>query len=413
MENYESKDNDGQARSPWETTDFPSFNNNEKENEDNGITQETIDYFVNNPKEIDKLAQEIVAARKDAKEGAAWDKEKRAYIGEDGLPRDWAHLVGHLKNNPETIKTAIETLQSLQSNDTAGDIEPTTDDAETDNIEAGAEETVEEEKTPEDIAEEKALTASDENESINPIDRPNEELAERGKSPSEALALKKAKEYIDRARNTTHGLGIPRKIAKELQENFDEIMEISSDGVKGYYDKHFDSAKRERDKKEKEIKELKQQLYEISGFAFPWSKKAREKRELGKKLDEARGKYDELVDFTKSERDYLSSLPEEDQKTIYYTDMMMAQAISAERRDIDGCDAEIAKLDALEQELKKPAERRNQKVVAEAHIDSENDDIIRELIAERRKMLEERKRDIRAVFTKAFPDFTAPEEDAA
>lgn len=101
--------------------------------DDNGISQEDIDKFTNNPKLIDALAQDLVAARKDMKEGATWDKEKRSYIGEDGLPRDWAHLVGHLKNNPGAIKTAIESLQKLQSEDAPAEDQPVDD-----NIEDGA-----------------------------------------------------------------------------------------------------------------------------------------------------------------------------------------------------------------------------------------------------------------------------------
>ena len=97
--------------------------------------KEAVEYFSKNPDEIDRLARELVAARKDAKEGATWDTEKRAYIGEDGLARDWAHLVGQLKNNPDSIKTAIESLQGLQEKDEADDAE---DEAAKDNGEVSA-----------------------------------------------------------------------------------------------------------------------------------------------------------------------------------------------------------------------------------------------------------------------------------
>ena len=100
--------------------------------DDNGISQEDIDKFTNNPKLIDALAQDLVAARKDMKEGATWDKEKRSYIGEDGLPRDWAHLVGHLKSNPEAIKTAVESLQKLQSENNPTEDQPSDDNIEDD-----------------------------------------------------------------------------------------------------------------------------------------------------------------------------------------------------------------------------------------------------------------------------------------
>ena len=87
------------------------------------------------PVDIDKLAQDLIKARKDMREGATWDKEQRAYIGEDGLPRDWAHLVGYLKNNPDAIKTAKDVLAKLQAENDSGKDEKSEKDEKVENAE--------------------------------------------------------------------------------------------------------------------------------------------------------------------------------------------------------------------------------------------------------------------------------------
>lgn len=92
-----------------------NINNNSPENTVGGQANPDNKWSTLENINIDQLAQELVAARKDdAKENATWDAEKRTYRDENGLPLDWAHLIGHLKNNPEAVKTAIETLQSLK-----------------------------------------------------------------------------------------------------------------------------------------------------------------------------------------------------------------------------------------------------------------------------------------------------------
>ena len=71
------------------------------------------------PLDAGELAEELVKARGDMRAGATWDSEKRAYIGdEDGLPRDWAHLVSYLRNNPDAMKTAQDVLNKLRSQNT-------------------------------------------------------------------------------------------------------------------------------------------------------------------------------------------------------------------------------------------------------------------------------------------------------
>ncbi len=71
------------------------------------------------PLDAGELAEELVKARGDMRAGATWDSEKRAYIGDDdGLPRDWAHLVSYLRNNPDAMKTAQDVLNKLRSQNT-------------------------------------------------------------------------------------------------------------------------------------------------------------------------------------------------------------------------------------------------------------------------------------------------------
>ena len=71
------------------------------------------------PLDAGKLAEELIKARGDMRAGATWDSEKRAYIGDDdGLPRDWAHLVSYLRNNPDAMKTAQDVLNKLRSQNT-------------------------------------------------------------------------------------------------------------------------------------------------------------------------------------------------------------------------------------------------------------------------------------------------------
>ena len=116
--------NNPESSSIWENMDVKSAEKQKEKSE--LVDQKTLDYFKNNPKELSRLAAEIVKMRPE-KDDATWDKEQRAYIGADGLPRDYAHLVGYLKKNPDTIKTAIETYQDLQ--------EKGTDDKKTEKIE--------------------------------------------------------------------------------------------------------------------------------------------------------------------------------------------------------------------------------------------------------------------------------------
>ena len=81
------------------------------------ITSRDVEYFKNNPKELSGLVSDLVRMRggKEAiKKGATWSKEERAFVGEDGLPRDWSHLTGYLKRNPDAIGGVLEEYNTLR-----------------------------------------------------------------------------------------------------------------------------------------------------------------------------------------------------------------------------------------------------------------------------------------------------------
>ena len=108
----EKNKNGGQA----DQKDWSTLENIDMREEKN--VAEVIDHFSNNPEEVGVLSQELVAARKEAdKEGATWDQDKHTYVDKNGLPMDWAHLTGHLKNNPEAVKTAVESYQNIKEID--------------------------------------------------------------------------------------------------------------------------------------------------------------------------------------------------------------------------------------------------------------------------------------------------------
>ncbi len=69
-------------------------------------------------KELSDLVKEVISLRGGAdsvKEGT-WDKDQKAYIGENGLPTDYAHLMHYLKENPEAVETLTQERDSLLAN---------------------------------------------------------------------------------------------------------------------------------------------------------------------------------------------------------------------------------------------------------------------------------------------------------
>lgn len=90
------------------------------------ITAQDVEFFKENPKELSDLVADLVKLRGGAdaiKENATWDKEARAYVGEDGMPRDWAHLTGFLKKNPDRIADVLQEYRALSAVGEQGDNE--------------------------------------------------------------------------------------------------------------------------------------------------------------------------------------------------------------------------------------------------------------------------------------------------
>ena len=85
-------------------------------------TEKDAEYYRSHPNEIGDFVQELIKLRGGAesiKRGATWDKEQRAHVDPDGTPRDWAHLVGYLKRNPDQIDRFVEEYNSLKGGDDA------------------------------------------------------------------------------------------------------------------------------------------------------------------------------------------------------------------------------------------------------------------------------------------------------
>jgi hypothetical protein len=93
----------------WDMTP-PSAENNE-------VADRDAEYYRNNPGEINNLVAELIQLRGGAdstKEGT-WDKDARAYVGDDGMPRDWAHLTGYLKRNPDALDAIMDEYNNLKN----------------------------------------------------------------------------------------------------------------------------------------------------------------------------------------------------------------------------------------------------------------------------------------------------------
>ena len=93
----------------WDMTP-PSAENNE-------VADRDAEYYRNHPGEINNLVAELIQLRGGAdstKEGT-WDKDARAYVGDDGMPRDWAHLTGYLKRNPDALDAIMNEYNNLKN----------------------------------------------------------------------------------------------------------------------------------------------------------------------------------------------------------------------------------------------------------------------------------------------------------
>ena len=86
--------------------------------------KQNLEYFSEHPEDMHKFVSELIRLRGGAeseKENASWDAEQKAYVGEDGAPRDWAHLTKYLKDNPAELSRFVDEFMDLKEVEDAFD----------------------------------------------------------------------------------------------------------------------------------------------------------------------------------------------------------------------------------------------------------------------------------------------------
>ena len=76
-----------------------------------------LEYFKNHPEDLSKFVAELIRLRGGAdsvSEGATWDTEQVTHTDKDGTPRDWAHLTGYLKKNPDQLGRFVNEYMDLK-----------------------------------------------------------------------------------------------------------------------------------------------------------------------------------------------------------------------------------------------------------------------------------------------------------
>lgn len=329
--------------SPWENVEFPEFSP-----EGNSET-DTVD--------IDKLAQDLVAARKYAKEGATWDKEQRAYIGEDGLPRDWAHLVGYLKKNPDAIKTATETLQSLQ-----------TPEAPVDNA---IEESVAEESPAEMMSEAE--------------ESPAEETSETEEAEAETELDSRSQAFVDYFKNdySKNGAGHPSLV----MGNYREILDKASERVQKAFT--LGESKRKLSMTEAELNDAHAKLDEMPRLTLPWSKSGREKRELRRAIRQKEKLANELADTIADYTDEFNKEPlnEKEQATVDAIESIPKNILKGAEVERKRLQAKLELIEKAEKQLELPKDQRDWDLLEQVkpHAKLLGDESVRKRIAEDRK----------------------------
>ena len=332
--------------SVWETTDFPEFSL------DKGAEKDAVN--------IDKLAQELIAARKDAKEGATWDKEQRTYVGEDGLPRDWAHLVGYLKNNPDAVKTATEALDSLRGAEESD--EGSIEDVDAEDTKEGAKEDAE---VGEEIKE--AVDATD--------DRPD--------TPKSRVEKLGHMEWWKQFSKT--GTGSPDLVMDHFRRSEKEMVEAAGPKVKDAFDMH--KAEEQIESIMDEVNDISAKLENMPIITLPWTKNGREKRELRRRAKIGEKRAEQLNSYVNAQREKLTETPldKDEQETLEMIESapkLILQGAEAQKKHIEG---KLKELDEAEEQLKLPNDKRDMekidRVVTHAWM---GDDHIREKIAKER-----------------------------
>lgn len=316
--------------SEWTNQDFPEFNSAEKQE------QEQVD--------IDKLAQDLVKARKDMREGATWDKEQRAYIGEDGLPRDWAHLVGYLKKNPDAIKTATETLNQLRREGATAE-----------------ESSAEEQSITETVAEESSVEPAEITNLSEAVaeSESNTELSERAQSVLEY--------YKD---NAEKGGGSPRMVMDNYKERLHEILDEASDRIKDAF--ALDESKRNLEMAQDQLNADYAELEGMSGLSLPWTEKGRKKRELRQRIKAGEDTIQSLSEnVTTLEQTFAQApLSDAEKATVEEIESIPKYIIQGGEVQRKRWQKRLEQLDEVEKQLELPEDKRDNDVIelVEPHV---------------------------------------------
>lgn len=270
------------------------------ETDEPSILESDVEYFKNNPKELSDLVADLVELRGGAdaiKEGATWDKNMRAYVGADGLPRDWGHLTGYLKRNPDAIGKVLEEYNELQA------------DSSQDAVAGGAG------AAPEAAAVAETIDAGDstQGEAIAAAERATAGVAAEASGNAEPGVLDNspAVELSGKTLSNTDALSAINKIGNRIDsiadsheqsmvwEAIKNTLDNCSDDVKAQveYMRAEQTLRRDQDF----LAQKKAELRKMPLFTFPWSKRHREKNNLKdiitsttKSLKYQSGKVDEL-----------------------------------------------------------------------------------------------------------------------
>ena len=108
-----------------------------------------LEYFKNHPEDLSKFVAELIRLRGEGSvDEGTWDAEQHTRVDEDGAPRDWAHLTGYLKNNPDKLGRFVGEYMDLKETEEASD--ESADEAAEDTAEEVAEEAAETKPMSED-----------------------------------------------------------------------------------------------------------------------------------------------------------------------------------------------------------------------------------------------------------------------
>lgn len=288
------------------------------------ITSRDVNYFKEHPEDIGLVVQELINLRggdESIQKDAKWDKNLHAYVGSDGMPRDWMHLTGYLKKNPDKIASVLEEYQSLL---------PTASEY--------ADKTLINEERPkneprnedmhqftQDAVIEKAKAQQEAKEKAEMVERAKAEIAanedaekERVLSELEGRDVGKKSYKSEAAKGLAHLLDL----AGEKDARPDNIFSIGNemlDGCSHIVQQAVDYNRSEKIVRRSEsiVADCQDRLKQLPRFTFPWSKRHKEKKSLKtimkteqRHLEFSKDRLAQLRDF------YPTNISDEDQEII-------------------------------------------------------------------------------------------------